>query len=107
MLLQRSPPAYQLALFGSISSSNSRWIVRNAVPRGASCHLYPPLTVYAKRLASIGSQPTACVVSSMILVPVAAHAATSASRSAIRPLADCTADTDTSVVVLVTASAMC
>ena len=105
MLVQGSAPAYQPAAVGVRESSRSGAIVMNAVPRGFSSHLYPPHTVTAQRLASTGSHPAACVTSSSTRVPVASQACASASRSARRPSADCTALTDTHSVDGRTASA--
>src|SRR6266496_2741335 len=58
------------------------------------------------RDASIGSQPTACVVSSNTLVPVRAAAASKVSTSSTVPSADWTADTATNAVRSVSASAI-
>jgi hypothetical protein len=60
----------------------------NVVPRGDMSHLYAWVTVTSKRDASNGSQPTACVASTIVIAPLAA----SASRSASVPSLDCAAE---------------
>src|SRR4051812_47325996 len=78
---------------------------RNATPRGASSHLYAEQETASNRLASSGSQPTACGASTTGSAAAAAAASTSASKSATAPLDDWTALKSTAAVVGSTLSA--
>ena len=73
--------------------------------RAATCTRRRPCRRSWPRLPAAIRRPW--VVSSSTLVPVALVAACRAPRSMTRPSADCTAETDTSVVRGVTASAIC